>query len=217
MTGFLLGVLSSILATVVLGALAWLRSARFHWWLLGLLSQYSPLGLRRVYRKQRSTEKDIKRDLAKARWVKVLAGRGNALTRDAFAPLWRGDLSVASVRILLPDPEGGPNSWLQRREGDLRQIDRGFAEGVLAEQVRVNTRYLSRVAEERSGIEVRSFDLPHLWRVVATDQVAYLTFYPRFSHGRNAPCLYARAPGLLYDMALRLFDSAWSGSAPPRL
>lgn len=211
MTGILVGILSSLLATVIICVIGRFRAARSHWW---LLSQREPLGIGRVYRRQRSAERDVARDLAQARWVKVLAGRGNALTRDAFTPLWSGELPSASVRILLPDPDAGPDSWLRQRERDLRQFDCGFDEGLLAEQVRINTNYLLRVSGQRPGVEVRRYDLPHLWRVVATDRGAYVTFYGRYTHGRNSPCLYARTPGLLYDMALRLFDSAWSGSPP---
>ncbi|QLH20694.1 hypothetical protein [Streptomyces sp. Rer75] len=50
--------------------------------------------------------------------------------------------------------------------------------------------------------------------MIATDRAAYITFYSNSAHGRNSPCLYARAPGLLYSIACQQFDAAWTDSSP---
>ncbi|MGQ4269894.1 hypothetical protein [Nocardiopsis changdeensis] len=215
MTAFALGVLSSILATMILLAAGWVRSSRPRWWLVGLLSRLTGTGVRRVYRRQRSAEEDIGRDLARARWVKVLSGRGNTLTRDVFAPLWSGSVGgVESVQILLPDPDAVPGEWLARRATDLASVDPGFTTELLREQIRANTAYLARVSSGRRGVELRRFDLPHLYRVIVTDRAAYITFYERHGHGRHSPCLYVSAPGMLYEAALHFFAVTWAGSPP---
>ncbi len=74
--------------------------------------------------------------------------------------------------------------------------------------------YLTQVSRTQRNFELRSFDLPNTCRVIATDRAAYLTFYSNSAHGRNSPCLYARAPGLLYSIALQQFDAAWMDSSP---
>ncbi|MFC7986369.1 hypothetical protein [Streptomyces sp. NPDC057336] len=216
MNAFLLGILSSLVTSALLLALSLLRASRPLWWLTAACSWFTGTGLRRVYHRQSSTEQNISRDLARARWVKVMAGRGNILTREAFAPLWSGDISPASVQILLPDPNTSNDSWLDRRSHDVARFDPGFTPGLLRSQVRANTDYLAQAARTQRNVQLRSYNLPHTCRVIATDKVAYLTFYNDTAHGRNSPCLYARAPGLFYTIALQHFDTAWANSVEAR-
>ncbi|MFE0425048.1 hypothetical protein [Streptomyces sp. NPDC058953] len=214
MTAFTFGVLSSLVASVILLVLGRLRGSRPLWWLAAAVSRCTGTGLGRVYRHQSSAEGDIARDLSRARWIKVLAGRGNVLTREVFAPLWSGELAPEFVQVLLPDPNARGDSWLDRRSRDVVRFDPGFTPDMLRNQVRANMDYLVRAADGRGDVELRSFDLPHACRVIATDRAAYLTFYSDSSHGRNSACLYARAPGLLYSIAIQQFDTAWANSSP---
>ncbi|MCQ8836195.1 hypothetical protein [Streptomyces malaysiensis] len=167
-----------------------------------------------MYRHQSSAEQDIASDLSRARWIKVLAGRGNVLTREIFSPLWSGELSPDSVQILLPDLSAREDSWLDRRSYDVCRFDPGFTPELLRSQVRTNMNYLAHAARAQHNFALHSFNLPNTCRVIATDRVAYVTFYSNSAHGRNSPCLYARAPGLLYSIALQQFDAAWTDSAP---
>jgi hypothetical protein len=137
MTAFLFGILSSLAASAIILVLGLVRGSRPLWWLVAICSRLTGTGLARVYRHQSSAEGDIARDLGRASWIKVLAGRGNVLTREVFSPLWSGQLSPES-------------------------------------------------------------------------------FYSSSSHGRDSPCLYARAPGLLYSIALQQFDAAWTNSSSAR-
>ncbi|MDS1271829.1 hypothetical protein RIF23_16165 [Lipingzhangella sp. LS1_29] len=215
MSEFLIGMLSSITATTVTLAVGWTVSRHMRHGLTRLLSRLTGLGVHRVYRRQRDAEWDVAADIAAATWVRVLTGRGNALTREAFAPLWLGRSErVECTRILLPDPDQNQDSWLQLREGDMCDADPGFATGLLSAQVRTNASYLAEVARDRSDIELNYYDLPNTCRIIATDQAAYITFYRGRAHGRNSPCLYARRPGLMYEIALHLFDTAWRKSRP---
>lgn len=215
MAAFVLGVLSSILATMIFVLVGWVRSSRPRWWLVALLARLTGTGVRRVYHRQESAEKDLAEELTQARWVGVLTGRGNTLTRDVFAPLWSKTTGrVESVQILLPDPDAVPGEWLTLRAAELEPIDPGITTDLLRDQIRANTSYLASVAKSREEVELRRFDLPHLYRVVATDRAAYITFYDRRKHGRHSPCLYVRAPGVLYEAALHFFSITWAGSRP---
>ncbi|MFF4176303.1 hypothetical protein [Streptomyces sp. NPDC001750] len=214
MNDFLIGILGSLAASAILLALGLLRGARPVRWLVAACSQYTRTGLGRVYLHQSSAEQDLARDLQRARWVKVLAGRGNVLTREVFSSLWSAEPSPQSVQILLPDPEPREDSWLDRRSQEVSRFDPGFTRGLLRNQVRANIDYLAQVTQTRDGIELRTFNLPNNCRVIATDRAAYLTFYSASAHGRNSPCLYARAPGILYTAALRQFDAAWTHATP---
>lgn len=214
MTAFVFGILSSLAASAILLLLGLLRGARPRWWLAAVCSWCTGTGLGRVYRHQSSAEQDIAHDLGRARWIKVMAGRGNVLTREVFSPLWSGELSPESVQVLLPDPRPRGDSWLEQRSHDIRLFDPGFAPDLLKNQVRTNMDYLAHATGTQPNFELRSFNLPNSCRVIATDRAAYLTFYNRSAHGRNSPCLYARASGLLYSIALQQFDAAWRNSSP---
>lgn len=214
MTAFLFEVLSSLAASGIVLILGLLRGSRPLWWLIPAISWCTGTGLGRVYRNQSSAEPDIARDLERARWVKVLAGRGNMLTREVFSPLWTGERPLESLQILLPDPSARADSWLDRRSHDVCRFDPGFTPNLLRNQVQSNIDYLARVSRSQRHFELHSFNMPNTCRVVATDRAAYITFSSSSDHGRNSPCLYARARGLLYTIALQQFDSAWADSSP---
>ncbi|MFC1442171.1 hypothetical protein ABUW04_28355 [Streptacidiphilus sp. N1-10] len=214
MTAFLFGILSSLAASVIALTLGLLRGSRPLWWLVTVCSWCTGTGLRRVYRHQSFAEQDIARDLSRARWIKVLAGRGNVLTREVFSPLWSGASSVDSIQVLLPAPHPQGDSWLDQRSNDLHRFDPGYSPELLRDQVRANIDYLTHATRTRSNFELHEFNLPNICRVIATDQVAYLTFYSSSTHGRNSPCMYVRAPGILYSIALQQFDLAWTNSSP---
>ncbi|MEO3875922.1 hypothetical protein ABGB18_44710 [Nonomuraea sp. B12E4] len=207
---FIIGVVSSLVATalVVVGGTA--LSPRARSWPTRLLSGFTGLGISCVHPRQRVAIGDLMGELAKARWVKVLAGRGNELTRDGFVALWEdGGRRLEFVHILLPDTDPPSASWLERREDEIRRIDPGFSRGMLAEQVDINAGYIKEVAADRDNIELRRYNLPNLHRMVITDRVAFLTLYRRAAHGRDSPCIVAPSPGVMYDYAVQLFTTAW--------
>jgi hypothetical protein len=210
---FVLGVVSSLLATGLSVLGGWMASVRSRQWMVVLLSRLTGLGVGRVVPRQRLAAQRMKAELARARWVCVLAGRGNELTRDTFTCVWEEvGRRIESVRVLLPDCEGGPDSWLGRREEDMRRIDPGFSPGLLAEQVRLNAAYVRGIEHHCEGVALRYYDLPNLHRLVITDRIAFLTFYWNSEHGRDCPTLLARRPGLMYDYAVQLFQTAWAYS-----
>ncbi|WP_433496800.1 hypothetical protein ACQP1K_17600 [Sphaerimonospora sp. CA-214678] len=216
MDAFMLGVVSSLLATAITVVGGWLLSVRSRRWPVTVLSRLTGLGVRHVFPHQRQASQELAAELARARWVRVLAGRGNELTRDGFATLWQTPGSrLESVQVLLPDPDAGPGSWLSRRETEMRRVDLGFSPGILAEQVRINAAYVTEVARHREHVSLRFYDLPNLHRVIVTDNAAYLTMYRQSEHGRDSPCILAHRPGLMYDYALLLFTTAWEHSRPP--
>lgn len=216
MTGFVLGVLSSLVATVLTLAGGWLGSKRLRHWQVRVLSRLTGVGVQRSYASQKLANADLDADLAKARWVKVLAGRGNELTRDSFQGIWQGsEQRLESVQILLPDPGKRGTSYLSIRDAETRSFDSGFRPGLLAQQVKANIDYIKTVESAHGNIELRLFDFQNICRIIITDQIAYFTVYPSADHGRNGPCLVFSHPGILYEFALRMFSVTWDRAAPP--
>ncbi|GAB2861169.1 hypothetical protein GCM10022221_71160 [Actinocorallia aurea] len=212
MNEFTVGVVSSLAATALTVAAGWLLSRRARLWAVRLAGRSTGTGVRSLYRRQREAADDLARDLARARWVGVLAGRGNELTREPFAPLWSGAPGgTETIRVALPDPSG---IWLERRAESVHRADRGLRPGVLREQVRSNLSYLAEVARHTPSLELRLYESPNLYRLIVTDEVAYITLYEDSRHSRNSPCVAVRRPGFLYEFAVRAFTTGWEASVP---
>lgn len=210
MVSFILGMGSSLAAAGLTVAAGWLGRKRLRRWPLVLVSHIAGLGIRQAYSQQQLATPDLTADLERARWVKVLAGRGNELTRDTFQLVWKEvGMRLESVQILLPNPDISVGSFLVTREAELLYHDSGYKEGLLAEQVKANIDYVSTISNKSTSVQLRLFNAPNICRVVATDTVAYLTMYTTAAHGRNSPCLAVGNPGPLYDFALRIFSSNW--------
>ncbi|MBB5997019.1 hypothetical protein [Streptomonospora salina] len=216
MAEFLIGVAGSLAATALLMAVGWLLSSRARRWVLAAFARSAGLGVQRIHLHQKSASADLAAEAARAGWVGVLAGRGNELTRDTFLPLWSdAGWQPRPIRILLPDPEPGHDTWLVRRQEEVRAGDPGLRTGLLAEQVRINARYLASAARGKENCEIRFYDLPNHFRVVITERTAFLTIYQSSVHGRKSPCIVARRPGQIYDFAQRIFSSAWESGRVP--
>src|ERR1035438_1369250 len=217
MGGFIVGMASSLVAALLTVAAGWAASRRMRNWPLIILSAMTGLGARRSYPAQRLANLDLAADLAAARWVKVMAGRGNELTRDNFRPIWQEASShLESVQILLPDPYLLEGSYLADREAEILKYDSGYQPGLLSQQVKANVEYISAIAGKRPNVELRLFNLPNICRIILTDRVAYLTTYTASDHGRNAPCTVYRYPGSMYQFSARMFAVAW-GHATARV
>jgi hypothetical protein len=216
MSGFVLGIVSSLVATALTVFFGWIGVRQAQRWPVAVLARVSGVGIVRKYASQRSAGSDLAADLAEASDVSIMTGRGNELSRETFQELWqRSNTQVRRIRVLLPDPEGGPDSWLARRETELVGFDPGFTPGLLPEQIRATISYISALADkDPKRIELRVVDLPHASRVIITERLAYVTTVMETRHGHDSPCLVFRKPGPLYDFALRLFESAWEGASP---
>ncbi|MEU4832669.1 hypothetical protein [Streptosporangium sp. NPDC023615] len=210
MRELVIGIASSLIATGLTVAAGWFGLSWPRKLLLRLLSRVSGLGVVRAYKKQSAANTALAADLRAARWIKVLAGRGNELTRDSFQEVWRQrHTRLRSVQILLPDP-ADPGRWLQSREEEMRRVDPGFESGLLAKQVSANIAYLSAVVAANPEVEMRLFDAPHTCRAIITDHFAYFTPYLSSAHGRNTPCFVFGNGSVMYDHLLRTFENLWS-------
>ena len=212
MVAFAVGVVSSLVASAVVLIAGWFLSGAFRRLLIRLVSGMCGSDIEDIYRSQAIANPDVAKELRMARSVCFFGGRGNELTRETFAALWTSDnRRLESVRILLPDPSSSTrDSWLSRREREMETYDRGYVGRMIETQIRSNIQYLMNKTRNRSDIEVRLYDFPHLGRIVITDRKAFVTPYTDRAHGSESPCLRLRRPGPLYDFAERIFAEAWS-------
>ena len=213
MNALAVGIISSLLAACILAVVGTLSSKRCRAAAIRLLGWASGLDVEGLYARQADASGDVAAELAKARWVFILAARGSELDRDAFAPLWRTRYEQPT-RILLPNPSiDGTGSWVRHREVELSTHDPAYGGGVLAAQITA-TLELLRVRVLNGLCEVRLFDAPHLCRLVVTDRRAFVTLYTAREHGRSSRCLRLRSGGILYGYFHRVAEALWTQSAP---
>jgi hypothetical protein len=212
LVAFVVGVASSLIASVVVLIAGWFLSGAFRRFLIRFVGKMCGSDIEDIYPTQAIANPDVAKELRVARRVCFFGGRGNELTRETFAALWASDnRRLETVRILLPDPGSSTrDSWLSRREREMETYDRGYVGSMIETQIRSNIQYLMNKTRDRSDIEIRLYDFPHLGRIVMTDQVAFVTPYTDRAHGSESRCLRLRSSGPLYNFAERIFSEAWS-------
>jgi hypothetical protein len=214
MNEFIIGVLASLVAGLLLLGGTALASQRARWLLTGLLGRLLDIDVEAVFADKQASETDLHAELERANNVSILTGRGNELQRNAFDPLFmrRPSNSSVKVRLLLPDTERRPGhvDWIWQRETELSGFDPAFGKGLLRKQIDGNVAFLQPYIKA-GQLELRRFNSPHIGRIVLTDRFAYFTPYQSSSHGRHNP-VYKYRRGSVYDNLERLFRQLWKAS-----
>jgi hypothetical protein len=193
-----------------------LVSNRARWILIAIMGRLLDVDIEAVFSSKNVCEPDLHKELARAREVAILTGRGNELQREAFYPIFlkRPAAKQLRIRILLPRTDPGPEyDWTQQREEELATFDHAFTQhGLLKDQIAATVRFLDPYIVG-GQVELRRFACPHIGRVILTDRCAFFTPYREDSHGRDCSVFKYRH-GEIYDNFSRLFEQLWLGSAP---
>jgi hypothetical protein len=206
---FLVGVVSSLVASMLLLVAGTYLFPRVRIWVGAALGRVAGVGVIRMYPTQSAAAKDVAAAVLGARHVSILAARGNELVSGNLDDLWDKVATKERVTIVLPDyGRTDPASWLTHHEEEAARYDPGFGENLLAEQVKSNSEYLRKRARGRANVHLENVDFPTVGRLVITDRIAFITLYSESSHGRDAPCLAAGLSSPFYHFAVRLFSMA---------
>lgn len=214
---FWMGVVSSVAASGLLLILGWMTSARMRQKARRALLKTTGAGVLENFSSQRAASRTIAGAVAESRSIRIMAGRGNELTRDTFESLWEVDSRrKAHVKILLPDPDkSGAGSWIDDHQEEAIGYDGGQGEGLIADQIRANVTYVTNMAKNRAHVELALFDFPAIGRLVITEKIAFLTVYSERQHGADSPCVALAAGHPLYDFTVRIFEKIWAASRRP--
>jgi hypothetical protein len=215
MANFLLSILASIVAGVILIWAAGLISKQARWVLIGILGRLLNLDVDYVFTNKTEVQSDLKKELSRSNDVAIFTGRGNELQRRTFSALFleRPEKRQVRVRILLPRTiqRDGEYDWTLQRENELAKFDPAFGNGLLKEQIQVIIRFFQQHLSAKT-VEVRQFNYSHIGRIVITERFAYYTPYRKDAHGSNSPVYKFRRSGEMYDNFLRLFEQLWNAS-----
>jgi len=148
----------------------------------------------------------------RAKEIRILTGRGRQFQGDLYdAALVGVSGRKPFVKVMLPEtaPKNHGTDWVEHREQELAAHDKSFGNGLLRRQIDAVVAGLSKFVEE-GRFEVRKFDLPHIGRIVLTDEYLFLTPYSE-AHGRHSR-VYQYGRGDSYEMFSRFFNMAWDDS-----
>jgi hypothetical protein len=213
---FLWNVLASMTASLLIIGFAGAVSRTARDVLVAVLGRLLHLDVDTVFRNPREAAPDIRQELDRSSRVDLMTGRGAELQRETFAKLFTGAPTARAhrVRILLPQtttPSGV--DWTADREAEIAAFDAAFGDGLLREQIKTTERFLRKHVE--SGVaDVRSFNYPHIGRILLTERSVYFTPYRADAHSRDCVVIKYRRGGEMYDHFRRLFDKLWDAGMP---
>lgn len=210
---FVLSVVGSLIATLIIVLTATWRSKNVRRALTAAASAFLKVEVRYVFKNSREAENVIKEALDKATEVRIFTSRGNQFQRESYsAILQKSNQKKRITKILLPNPNKASNTsdWIDQREYELSLIDRAFRKGILRQQIKNTIEFLNPFIQP-GYFEVRIYDAPHIGRIILTEEFLFLQPYKETLHGRDcAVTQYGR--GDMYDMFSRYFDIQWDKS-----
>jgi hypothetical protein len=212
---FFIGLAASLVAAFIVFIAAATLSMTTRRALTAVASAFLGVVVRYVYRNGRAAQTAVQDALGGSRTVRIFAGRGNEFQGSYYLPLFQAEAERAKrVRIMLPNVVENPRGtdWISHREGELAKVDEAFGEGLLRQQIRTTFEFLGRHIKT-GRVEVRAYDLPHVGRIILTDEAVFLTPYSDTRHGRDSRVIeFGR--GAMYDFFDRMFEMAWLDSRP---
>ncbi len=214
--GFLLGVISSLVASVIL-ILSTNFSVKWKRLLIRFINHFVDGDIDYIYKDKAAAEKDIQQEIMKAKDVYVYTGRGNELQRKTFSSLFfdRNENRKCNVRILLPDTGNlnGGYDWTNAREMELVEVDVSFGNGLLRSQIDTNVKFLEPYVTT-GKVSLKRYNAPHIGRIIYVDGAVYFTPYASDSHGRDSAVYKFKRNGSMSNYYLRYFEQIWKSIEP---
>lgn len=214
---FLLGFLSSIVATFLSAYIILLTSQKARWLITGILGRLSHHDIEFVFKNKKEAEKDYSEELKKSKKIYLIASRGNELQRGPFRELFNDKPQdrIIDFKVILPKTNLKNNefNFITQRECEISKFDKVFREnsGMLTQQINLNIDYLTNIklVDDTFGFSLTLANIPHFARILLTDEYLYFEPYNKNRHGSQDPVLKFKR-GETYNAFNRYFDLIWS-------
>lgn len=213
MNNFIVGFLSSLLATIVAAYTLVLLSEKFRWFLTGILGRLAHHDIEFVFPKKEACTDDLDKEFSKSSKIYVLTSRGNELKRDPFKKLINEKPSnrKLDLRIILPKVSQTGFDFINQREDEIKTFDKAYGNGRLKDDIKTNIDYLMHIFmnDQNCGIKLSLANYPHFARIIITDDFLFLQPYNKNRHGEFDPVMKFRR-GETYKAFARYFDLIWN-------
>lgn len=203
--GIIQGVLGSLVASVIWAIIVLFFSRRILKIIRELFHTLFDSGAKNIYQSSRDPEYsiDIKRDLEKARKIRICCSRGNFLEKQPFRSVLNN--SQAPIEILLS--QHTPNPWLALRLDEVNKFEEIYTESTICDSIKTNMRYLNKC---KGPIKIKNFSSIHIGRIILTDEVAYFSPYLKESFGEDIVIYKYMVNSSMYCWLERIFDEMWN-------
>ncbi len=209
---FTLGVVASIVASIIMLFLASFLSERFRWLITSILNALIRGDIEMIFPNTKDAQATLIADFKTTKRVWVLAGRGQEFSAGTFDPIFQRPKQV-ELLVLLPTTKvtAGMPDWTKKRVAEMNKCDPGSGDGI-PHQIEANVTSLKARAEH-GKVQLRRFNIPHIGRIILTDKFAYFTPYLSTRHGKDSPIYQFRRGGSFYESLKRLFVQVWEASS----
>jgi len=214
------GVLTSIVAAVILSLFLSIFSRRVRTVFLRGLLRLAGAGLCEYFSSQKAATGAIRVAFKQAKEMRILAVRAwsifpvvTELSQVGDMVREKGDVRAARILLLSPfvNESGGEIDFMQRREAELNHIHPRDAAGLaLRRQVSMTLDVLRGLKQEGFNCTVRLYNELPVFKILIFDDHAFVGGFNSANVGRNNPVYHVRRnEGLLFDLAHRYFEYIW--------
>jgi len=198
------GILSSVLASILIGFTLILFSRKARWLITAILARLAHHDIDFVFKNKEDAKKSIIDAISGSKKVYILTSRGNEFQTTTYQNLFSQGLLSNNVdfKIIMPDPENKQNEYdfILQRENEMRNLDPGIQ---LKKSISANIEYL-----KSKGVNFKTVKMPHFVKIVITDDWLFLEPYNKHRLGHEDPVMKYRV-GDTYRCFSRYFGILW--------
>ncbi len=202
---FFLGVLASLVATMLWVLILNIMSQRFRKFFYGVVDLILKTDLKFVYNNSNTADEDIIKEMKKSSKIYIYTGRGQFLQRQEYAEVFGKEST--DVKIILPVPDS-KNKWLMQRAHEMNAINEGFTADTLASDIQGIAKFL-KPQIDANKIKLQYSDSQHIGKIIIMDNSVYFVPYQKDIFGKDTKVYNYKIGSYMYYWLQRYFDALW--------
>ncbi|MEZ4712596.1 MAG: hypothetical protein R3A44_35740 [Caldilineaceae bacterium] len=210
MSQFMLGVIASLVASVVFSVCAtFLLSRHFRKHVALAFSLLSGSGVEYVYRSDREAEEDMLRYMRRSRTAKIMSMRAHRILIEdrPLHFLVSPECPVKEIRILLADPDGHNT---EARALEYSRIKPSMSPEVYKHDIRDSITKVGAYAAKDDRITLRLHEEPAFIRLLIIDDYLFLSYFLADVSGDESVVFRVARLSPLYRAIDRYFEWTWT-------
>lgn len=213
-TSFIIGIIGSLIASVIFTMAAYLISKRFKKQVTILFNRVVDTGMIYIYNNQKEAIDDIKRSFKSSDEIRIMAYRGYSYYTD-----------TGSLRFILKDLEkwqrlyfmssdpisDGKVNYIIDRASEVTNIDTEEQQHYV-DEVKHGVKILASIAAKNDNIEISHHNHPPTFKIMLFRDDLYLSYLSKDSRAKNNKMYRYRSGSDMYKVMERHFDLVLKGS-----